>query len=158
MDIPDDPLTKATLGSGAIFTAVMLLRRIWRQISAEAVETKRDGAEGTLLSNLRGEIERMGADIIKIKASHEADIKTLKASHEADIKTLKVQHEEERAELTRQIKELRDRLDSFGSRFSLIRIHALDAYSVLSGDCACDNPCRDKLRDQLQRILKEGEQ
>lgn len=146
--MPDvDTITGAAGGTAALLAVTMILRRVWRQISAETVETKRDGAEGTLLTNLRTEIERMGCDIARIKAVHEADIARLNA-----------QHEIERQELMRQINELRERLDQFGSRFTAIRLHAMDAYSVVATGCRCDDPCREKIKDHLHRIIKEGEQ
>ncbi|TAN49043.1 MAG: hypothetical protein EPN21_13235 [Methylococcaceae bacterium] len=78
-------------GTAGLSFLLVIGKKLWRLLSSEATETRKDRAEATIYNNLQGEITRMGDDIRELKDAHRADEKLWKeriAALETEISSL----------------------------------------------------------------------
>lgn len=92
------------------------------------------GAENSVVTVLRSQIEALGRDIQEIKREYRA----------------------EKVDLENQIDELRTRLNRMTFRIGHLRTGLIDIYATLSQKCAASScPEWEKLHEQVKRLIEE---
>lgn len=124
-----------TVAGGAVGLGFItwVLRKAWRQYSAEIPETRKDQAEAVLFDNLRAEISRMGDTIA----------------------TLRREHEHERVALETRVQLLEVRIRLIIDRVGYAKRKALDVYALVSRELVCENPACEAAKTRVMEALQE---
>lgn len=106
-----------TVVSAGVLGTVLLLRKIWRQFSADRVETYRESTEVDIIKSLREDISRLRDEQIADRDSNE---KALEHIREVSLR--------EKEDLLEKIKEMEILLSNLSDKITSFKRNALDAY------------------------------
>lgn len=106
-----------TIVSAGVLGTVLLLRKIWRQFSADRVETYRESTEVDIIKSLR-------EDIARLRDEQNSD----RDSNEKALDSIREISSKEKEELLVKIKEMEFQLKNLSDKITSFKRSALDAY------------------------------
>lgn len=135
-----DPKTIETIVTsggvtGIVVTVAAILRKVWRDISRERVDTRVDTATRDLIDSMSKELDRVAKEINEIKAHHEAEKKAL----------------------FQKIRQLQDSMDMIKAKNESMKAAALDVYAYLVTNTKDFDPeVTKEIKDRIFSIAFSG--
>lgn len=131
-----DPKTIETIVTsggvtGIIVAVAAMLRKVWRELSRERVDTKTDSATMDLIDSMSKELDRVAGEINEIKKHHQA----------------------EKQELIEKINKLQATMENIKAKNESMRAAAMDAYAhFVSISREFDHKTIEEITNKLFRI------
>ena len=134
--------------TGTVVASTIIIRRLWRMLGSEALQSVRNTAEKDLIISMSTELKRLSDEVV-----------TLKEQYRSEIEELRKNHREERRQISKKLQEVGDLLEKVKRKNDELKQEALAAYTYMVKNVSeCNNnDCMEEVKERLLKIATDDE-